>query len=99
MPLPARRIRARLRSGGLDGGGSDAPDGSRRGGQAARVDSVTSVLDDVEARLEESKPAVAAREVLHERRGVVDEPRRLVDERPHKEVAEGGQHDRDERKA
>src|SRR6266545_1341419 len=44
------------------------PGGSRRGGQAARVDCVASVLDDVEARLEESQPAVAAREVLHERR-------------------------------
>jgi hypothetical protein len=37
--------------------------------------------------------------VLQERRASWDEPCRLVDERPHKEVAEGGQHDRDEHDA
>src|SRR6266540_4316344 len=43
--------------------------------------------------------AVAARQVLRERRGVVDEAHRLVDERRHEEVGEPEQHDHDECKA
>src|SRR6266540_32475 len=60
-------------AGRLHGRGDDAPGRPGRRGESTRVDGVTGVLDDVESSFEKAEMAVAAREVLRERRGVVDE--------------------------